>query len=129
VRSAAWLHNHVGVGLDEDTLARYNRILGRDHPYILHSASTLAADLHPLDNHQAAPELEEDALRRRVLGEDQPDTFASATCLAADMRAFGQAEAARDLDEDILERYHRIHPNASAWARSPNSSSPRRRGS
>jgi hypothetical protein len=34
--------------LDEDTLARYRRVLGDDHPHTLRSAGNLAADLRAL---------------------------------------------------------------------------------
>ena len=34
--------------LDQDTLARYRRVLGEDHPSTLRSANNLAADLRAL---------------------------------------------------------------------------------
>ena len=34
--------------LDQDTLARYRRVLGEDHPSTLRSADNLAADLRAL---------------------------------------------------------------------------------
>ena len=60
--------------LDEDTLARYRRVLGDDNPHTLATATTLAADLRNLGEHQSARELDEDTLarRRRVLGDDHP---------------------------------------------------------
>ena len=103
--------------LDEDTLARYRRVLGDDHPDTLASANNLAADLRNLGEHQAARELDEDTLarRRRVLGDDHPDTLASANNLAVDLRDLGEHQAARELDEDTLARYRRVlgddHPD------------------
>ncbi|MGP7996611.1 MAG: tetratricopeptide repeat protein, partial [Streptosporangiaceae bacterium] len=78
--------------LDEDTLARYRRVLGEDHPSTLASANGLANDLSALGEHQAAREMDEDTLarRRRVLGEDHPSTLTSASNLAADLRALGE---------------------------------------
>ena len=74
--------------LDEDTVARYRRVLGEDHPDAFGSAD-LAADLRALGEYQAARRLDEDILgrRRRVLGEDHPDTLTSVSNLAADVHA------------------------------------------
>jgi len=41
--------------LDQDTLARYRRVLGEDHPDTLASASNLARDLRNLDEITMAP--------------------------------------------------------------------------
>jgi hypothetical protein len=79
--------------LDEDTLARYRRVLGEDHPDTLASASNLAIRLRATGEHQEAWELHEDTLarRRRVLGENHPDTLLSASNLAADLSALGES--------------------------------------
>ena len=71
--------------LDEDTLARYRRVLGDDHPDTLASATALAYDLRNLREYQAARELDEDTLARyrRVLGDDHSHTLTSAGNLAA----------------------------------------------
>jgi hypothetical protein len=42
--------------LDEDTLARYRRVLGEDHPDTLTSASNLAIDLRALGETEDRPE-------------------------------------------------------------------------
>jgi Tetratricopeptide repeat len=55
--------------LDEDTLARLHRVLGKDHPHTLASASNLVADLRALGQHEAAHQLDEDTeTRRRASG-------------------------------------------------------------
>ena len=63
--------------LHQDTLDRYRRVLGEDHPDTLRAAVQLAFDLSALGEYQAARELDEDTLARyrRVLGEDHPDTL------------------------------------------------------
>jgi hypothetical protein len=45
--------------LDEDTLTRYRRVLGDDHPSTLLSANNLAADLRALGEREQARQLEE----------------------------------------------------------------------
>jgi hypothetical protein len=96
--------------LNEDTLARFRRVLGADHPDTLLSASNLAADLHVLGEVVAARALNEDTLarQRRVLGEDHPDTLASANNLAVDLQVLGEMVAARELNEDTLVRRRRV---------------------
>ena len=103
--------------LDEDTLARFRRVLGEDHPDTLTSAALLAIDLRALGEHQTARKLAEDILARfrRVLGENHPSTLTSASNLAADLRALGEHQAARELAEDTLARKRRVlgenHPS------------------
>jgi Tetratricopeptide repeat len=48
--------------LDEDTLTRFRRVLGADHPNTLGSASDLAADLAALGDYHQARSLHEDTL-------------------------------------------------------------------
>jgi hypothetical protein len=74
--------------LDQDTLERRRRVLGRDHPDTLYSAYNLAADLRELGEVEAARDLDQDTLerRRRVLGHDHPDTLRSAYNLATELR-------------------------------------------
>jgi hypothetical protein len=48
--------------LDEDTLSRCRRVLGRGHPNTLTSAYNLARDLSALGEYQQARELSEDIL-------------------------------------------------------------------
>jgi hypothetical protein len=105
------------IQLDEDTLTRYRRVLGNDHPDTLRSAHNLAVSLRALGEHEQARELGEDTLsrRRRVLGDDHPDTLLSAHNLAVSLRALGEHERARRLHEDTLPRRRRIlgddHPD------------------
>ena len=74
--------------LDEDTLARYRRVLGEDHPYTLNSADNLAHDLYRLGEYEQARTLGEDTLARsrRVMGEDHPHTRQPADNLALFLR-------------------------------------------
>lgn len=67
--------------LNQDTLDRYRRIVGEDHPDTLNSASNLANKLRDLGEVQAARDLEQDTLdrRRRILGPGRPR--AAWTCL------------------------------------------------
>jgi hypothetical protein len=69
--------------LYEDTVPRYQRVLGDDHPDTLRAALNLAAGLWLLGEHQQARELHEDTVvrYRRVLGDDHPDTLASVDVL------------------------------------------------
>ena len=69
--------------LNKDTLDRYRRILGNDHPHTLRTASNLANDLSELGEAQAAIVLYEDVLARRqqLLGNDHPGTRRAANNL------------------------------------------------
>jgi tetratricopeptide (TPR) repeat protein len=60
----------------QDTVDRYRRTLGQDHPDTLRAASNLAEILHKQGSLQAALDLYQDTLDRyqRTLGEDHPDT-------------------------------------------------------
>ena len=103
--------------LDEDSLARYRRVLGEDHYSTLWSANNLADDLGALGQHQAARDLDEDTLarRRRILGDGHPATLTSANNLAVRLAELGEHQAARELDEDTLARRRRTlgdnHPD------------------
>jgi tetratricopeptide (TPR) repeat protein len=103
--------------LDEDTLARFRRVLGDDHPNTLASANNLAIDLSSLGEYQAAREPNEDTLgrRRQVLGDDHPSTLSSANNLAIILSSLGEYQAAREMDEDTLARHRRLlgddHPS------------------
>jgi hypothetical protein len=46
--------------LDEDTLTRYRRVLGDDHPDTQRSAHNLAVNLRALGQHKQARQLGED---------------------------------------------------------------------
>jgi hypothetical protein len=51
--------------MHEDTLARYRRVFGDDHPDTLRSAASLAMTLRDLGDHQAAA-LDAEAERHRA---------------------------------------------------------------
>ncbi|UOX88783.1 tetratricopeptide repeat protein [Amycolatopsis sp. FBCC-B4732] len=55
--------------LDEDTLARFKRVLGEDHPDTVIAASNLAAGLR----YRPDPELDEDTHTRRQRASDSDD--------------------------------------------------------
>ena len=78
--------------LHEDTLTRYRRLLGDDHPDTLSTADELAFDLHASGNYQQAYALHADTLtrRRRVLGNEHPHTLQSAKNLAAELQELGE---------------------------------------
>jgi hypothetical protein len=73
--------------LNEDTFARFRRVLGEHHPWTLASAGSLAVDLRALGEYEQARQLNEDTLvrTRRVLGEDHP--WLSLGGFASDLRA------------------------------------------
>ncbi|MFI6685074.1 FxSxx-COOH system tetratricopeptide repeat protein [Streptomyces sp. NPDC050485] len=97
--------------MDEDTLARQISVLhkdhpGDDHPSILITTGSLAADLRALGRFDEA--LTRD-LRiyhglRQIFGENHPRTLIAANNLAIDYRLSGDSEAARRLDEETVER-------------------------
>src|SRR5215470_5174510 len=109
--------------LDEDTFARYRRVLGEDHPDTLRSARNLAVGLRAVGEVVRARELDEDTFARcrRVLGEDHPDTLRSAINLAVGLWEVGEVVRARELDEDTFARYRRglgeDHPDTLRSAR------------
>ncbi|NUK09533.1 tetratricopeptide repeat protein [Streptomyces lunaelactis] len=97
--------------MDEDTLARQIQVLHEDHPNddhpsILITTGSLAADLRALGRFDEA--LERD-LRiyhglRQIFGEHHPRTLIAANNLAIDYRLTGDSERARRLDEETVER-------------------------
>ena len=119
VATALWkLGRHdEAARLDEDTLARRQRVLGEDHPDTLVSANATAIILRALGRTETARKLDEDTLarRRRVLGADDPQTLVSANTMTVILRGLGQIEAARELGEDTLARRRRVlgadHPD------------------
>jgi hypothetical protein len=54
--------------LDEDTLTRYRRVLGDDHPHTLASADNLAVGLGALGEHEQARQLQEWIRSQRGIG-------------------------------------------------------------
>ena len=100
----------VEAAIAEDTLTRYRRVLGEDHPVTLRLANNLAVGLRGLGEYEQARDVDKDTLSRyrRVLGEDHPATLDSANNLAADLRALGEHEEARELHEDTLARRRRV---------------------
>ncbi|MGW0557784.1 FxSxx-COOH system tetratricopeptide repeat protein [Streptomyces sp. NPDC002926] len=97
--------------MDEDTLARQTRVLHEthpndDHPSILITTGSLAADLRALGRFDEALERDQRIYRglRRIFGEDHPRTLIAANNLAIDYRLTGDSERARRLDEETVER-------------------------
>ena len=111
---AETLHNlrdyRLARTLNEDTLARFRRVLGEDHPDTLITANNLARNLQYLGDDRQARTLDEDTLDRlrRVLGEDDPDTLISAHNRAADLYMLGDYHQSRTLHEDTLARQRRV---------------------
>ncbi|MFD9790130.1 FxSxx-COOH system tetratricopeptide repeat protein [Streptomyces sp. NPDC059070] len=97
--------------LDEDTLARQQRLLhadhaGDDHPSVLIVTGSLAADLRAVGRFTEA--LERDLWvyqgMRRLFGDNHRRTLIAAHNLAIDYRLTGDSEAARRLDEGTVDR-------------------------
>ncbi|WFE33181.1 FxSxx-COOH system tetratricopeptide repeat protein [Micromonospora sp. WMMD975] len=119
VATAYWLTGRYEQArqLHEDTLHRYRRTFGDDHPNTLTSANNLAGCLIDLGEHEQGRQLHEDTLhrRRQILGDDHPNTLTSANNFADSLARLGEHERARQLHEDTLHRYRRTlgddHPN------------------
>jgi hypothetical protein len=96
--------------VNEDTLARQRRVVGKDDRSTLTSASNLAFVLSALGDYEPARTLGEDTLvrRRRVLGEDHRDTLTSMGELACDLLELGDYEQARELAGDTLACRRRV---------------------
>ncbi|MFF3244031.1 FxSxx-COOH system tetratricopeptide repeat protein [Streptomyces sp. NPDC002870] len=97
--------------MDEDTLARQIRVLHEDHPHddhpsILITTGSLAADLRALGRFDEALERDQRIYHglRQIFGEDHPRTLIAANNLAIDYRLTGDSERARRLDEETVER-------------------------
>jgi hypothetical protein len=98
--------NQAARALDEKTLSSQRQLLGEDHPSILITSGSLAADLRALGHFTEALELDERIFRgfREIFGEDHPRTLSAANNLAIDYRLAGDSEAARRLDDDTVRR-------------------------
>ncbi|MFF3325885.1 FxSxx-COOH system tetratricopeptide repeat protein [Streptomyces sp. NPDC002889] len=85
--------------LQEDTLARYRRVLGDDHPDTLRAAHGLAMILRTLREYAAAAQLLEDSRVRsnRALGDDHLLTTRITQTLAQTLMAMGRAFEAQRL--------------------------------
>jgi tetratricopeptide (TPR) repeat protein len=105
------------LGLEEQALAGFRRVLGDDHPETLTSMNNLATSRYVLGDLDGARDLHEQALagRRRVLGDDHPDTLTSMSNLAAILADLGDLDGARDLHEQALAGRRRVlrddHPD------------------
>jgi hypothetical protein len=91
--------------LNEDTLARRQRVLGSRDPEAVNSAISLAYDLGELGELPAARELNEAvlALVRAEAGDDADVTLMFAGNLATDLFRLGDVAASRRLNEEILD--------------------------
>ncbi|WP_055712790.1 FxSxx-COOH system tetratricopeptide repeat protein [Streptomyces torulosus] len=94
------------LDLDEKTLADQRELLGDDHPSILITSGSFAADLRAVGRFKEALDLDQRIYRgfREIFGEDHPRTLSAANNLAIDYRLSGDSEAARQLDEDTVRR-------------------------
>ncbi|MFI1354934.1 FxSxx-COOH system tetratricopeptide repeat protein [Streptomyces sp. NPDC020898] len=92
--------------MDEDTLTSQRRLLGEDHPSLLITSGSVAADLRALGRFNEALQLDQRIYSgfRGILGEDDSRTLRSANNLAIDHRLTGDSEAALRLDEDTVRR-------------------------
>ena len=105
------------VQIQQDTLARRQRVLGEDHPDTLHSANDLSVSLNSKGQLQEALALNQDTYdrRRRVLGEDHPDTLISAGNLASALSDLGRRGEGLALHQDTYDRHRRVlgedHPD------------------
>ena len=84
-------------------------MLGRDHPYTLLSAASLALDLRAAGAfRESASLLRSTWVRyREVLGDDITDTLRSAASLAVSLRCAGERTEAMTLALDTYRRYER----------------------
>ncbi|MFD7706178.1 FxSxx-COOH system tetratricopeptide repeat protein [Streptomyces sp. NPDC059786] len=92
--------------LDEKTLTSQRELLGDNHPTILITSGSLAADLRALGHFKDSLELDQRIYRgfREIFGEDHPRTLSAANNLGIDYRLAGDSEAARQLDDDTVRR-------------------------
>ncbi|WP_405595909.1 FxSxx-COOH system tetratricopeptide repeat protein [Streptomyces sp. NBC_01410] len=102
---------HEAHDMDEDTLARQIHVLHEDHPHddhpsILITTGSLAADLRGLGRFDDALERDRRIYYgfRQIFGENHPRTLMAANNLAIDYRLTGDSERARRLDEKTVER-------------------------
>jgi tetratricopeptide (TPR) repeat protein len=91
---------------DTDILIRQGRVLPENHPHILQTAGSLAADLRGLGEFSQALDMDRATHEtlKDIFGEDHPSTLSSANNLAVDLRCVGEFYAARDLDADTWAR-------------------------
>jgi Mrp family chromosome partitioning ATPase len=91
---------------DTDILERQIRVLPVNHPHILSTAGSLAADLRGLGEFSEAFAMDRRTydILKDIFGEDHPSTLSAANNLAVDLRCVGDFYAARDLDRDTLSR-------------------------
>jgi tetratricopeptide (TPR) repeat protein len=131
---ADWLHllGHVGSyfygrgslaqagALLHDTLAIWEKVLGREHPYTLTSLNNLAVLLWAQGDLAGARPLYERALaiREKVLGPEHPDTAVSVNNLASLLHDQGDLAGARPLFERALAIREKVlgpeHPDTAA---------------
>ena len=85
------------------------RCCGRDHPYTLLSAASLALDLRAAGAFRESVSLLRDTWEkyRDVLGDDMTETLRTAASLAVSLRKAGEQSEAMNLAQDTYERYKR----------------------
>jgi tetratricopeptide (TPR) repeat protein len=99
---------HYAAARDSDTdiLERQVRVLPENHPHILSTTGSLAADLRGLGEFSEAFAMDRRTyeILKDIFGEDHPSTLSAANNLAVDLRCVGDFYAARDLDRETLSR-------------------------
>jgi len=110
------------VEMQEDTYARYLRLLGDDHPDSLRAMKNLAVSLRKAGRYTAARDLAQSCYEQhcRRFGDHYPETLAASTNLANDLRLTGEILGARARAQDAYEQLFRTvgerHPYTLAAA-------------
>jgi tetratricopeptide (TPR) repeat protein len=96
--------------INEDTLARQQRVFGETHEHSLVTANSLGADLRLAGELKAARELGEKTYtaQLRVFLEEDINTLHAANNRAVDLRLQGHFRAATELDEKTLATRRRV---------------------
>ncbi len=97
--------------MNEDTLARQQRVFGEDHEHSLLTANSLGADLRLAGELTAARDLGERTYNAelRVFGEDDIRTLHAANNRATDLNLAGRFREATELNERTLASFRRVY--------------------
>lgn len=99
------------------TLSGQRALLGAGHPYVLMTASALAADLGSLGRLDEALELATEAHTgfKEIFGDDHPRTLSACNNVALSLRLLGRYDEALGLDQEVYDRrrafYGSEHPH------------------
>jgi tetratricopeptide (TPR) repeat protein len=96
--------------INREVLGAYRRILGKEHPMTLTSASNLASSLSGQGKHCEAEQIHREVLgvTRRVFGEEHLETQTAATSLALDLAAQEKYADAERIDREVLAIRRRV---------------------